>query len=256
MAWGWLPLRQKFGTGYVPDAEDTQDRLYRDTLHQGRTVSRSHALPVSRLTVKNQGSTSSCVGQAVANGIRLAFSLGGDCPDLSALFPYYHARRELAPTLRVSDRGSHIRLAMKSVQKFGICEERYWPFATRSVNTQPSWSAQRYAWMQKGLRGYYRIKQGDVASVLDALTQNKPVVAGWSLDASFYDYRPGTVYDITGPSIGRHAMLVYGYESSGFEWKFKVLNSWGTGWGDGGRCVISERFMSRGIDLWALDVYT
>lgn len=247
----WLRrLLKRVRTGYLPDPPDSRDRPI-GRLRLATEIPAAHSLDDPRLSpVKDQGGTSSCVGQAVANGVRLAFrALGRTVPDLSALFAYFNARREAGQ--RVTDSGTYIRSAIKALTKLGICAEAAWPQRS-PVNRQPRWGAYRGAHDFRGVRGYYRIPERDVQSVREAIASGRPVVGGWQVDRPFTSNSgPEVQGPCTGPSIGGHAMLIVAYLENG---NFVILNSWGPDWRTNGRQVVSEAFVREARDKWAIDM--
>jgi len=89
----------------------------------------------------------------------------------------------------------------------------------------------------------------DVQEIKTYLSQNRPVVFGARLSDNFMTWRSDQV--ITSHStfdhVGMHAyhaMMIVGYDDSkGPNGAFRVVNSWGTNWGDTGFIWIDYRFM-------------
>lgn len=146
--------------GWVPDTVDDKDYLYVSTFRVpwGSDENLRSAYQQFWIDIYNQGDTSSCTANAVAAGF--AFELNrfkgikaGDDNVFSPsrAFIYYNARKgeaegqgdELIP-----DGGSAIRLAMRSLQKWGICSDVSWPLRTESVKWYPGpypfYEAQRH----------------------------------------------------------------------------------------------------------------
>lgn len=82
-----------------------------------------------------------------------------------------------------------------------------------------------------------------VEDLRDAVIAEGPVVIGIPWYESMYYARSTGMVDISGPMVGGHCLLVHGYHPAmrinGEGWferhrVFRVRNSWGTGWGDGG----------------------
>lgn len=238
--------------GYRPDPEDERDfvlaKLDRLELAPPRAASVHHP----DLLIRDQGATGSCVGQAISNAVRLGYLVGnGDenCPDLSALFAYHEAR--ILDGGPMDDVGATIRSGVKGVQKSGVAPASTWPFDEGQVNEMPSWRAYRSAHDRRGLRGYYRIPGGDVEGVRKAIAARCPVVGGWMIDREFMHHQGGSVLGVPRePFLGGHAILIESYDGD----TFTIVNSWGVGWGDGGRARVSAAFVAAGRDLWAIDV--
>ena len=51
------------------------------------------------------------------------------------------------------------------------------------------------------------------------------------------------------PDVGGHAMCVVGYDGDNFE----IVNSWGTGWRNGGFAWLTSGRLATATDLWAVD---
>jgi hypothetical protein len=127
------------------------------------------------IPVYDQGQTGSCTANAVAAAYSFEYSryknITADTAKLfspSRAFIYYNARKgnpktdegdELTP-----DRGSKPRLALRSLQKFGVCKDESWPLRVETVKWYPGpypfFEAQKYK-----LRSYqYKrldVKRGD-----------------------------------------------------------------------------------------------
>lgn len=241
------------GFGYRPDPTDERDFRF-GTLLGGLAASEpppSASLRHRNVGPKDQGATSSCVGQAWSQALRLAYLRAGhDCPELSALDIYFKARAEHHD--QAVDAGSYLRTGGAGVIKFGAAEESVWPMRVLVVNKQPPWAAFKSAYDRRGLRGYHRIAAGDVASVRRAIAMGFPVVGGWQLTQAFLDWNGrGTIPAQRGRFVGGHAMPIVGYAADG---TFELLNSWGSGWGVSGYAITDEEFIAMGTDLWAVQV--
>ena len=240
-----------FRLGCIPDLPDPRDLPFsaiRSALAPAIPLAASVDDP--RVLIKDQTITSSCVGQAWAVGIRLAYLKAGvACPDLSALFLY-----RLARTLDGEDRddGTYLRSAARVAMKLGAAREADFPFDAAKVNDAIGLGALHSGHDLRGIRGYYRIDTGDVDGVRLAIANGYPVVAGWDVDQTFMDWDgrrpiPGTL----GRVLGGHALALYGYEEDG---TFGFRNSWGIGWGRAGHGVATEAWVARARDVWAVDV--
>lgn len=90
--------------------------------------------------------------------------------------------------------------------------------------------------------GYYWIQSADLLA--NALLTRGPVALGMRWRAHMA--RPDSAGYIVpaGEELGGHAMLVVGYDARGQRPYFTLLNSWGTDWGDNGRCRVWVEHMS------------
>lgn len=86
---------------------------------------------------------------------------------------------------------------------------------------------------------YVLSKEEMIATTKKALLEGTPVSTGWHLPESFFHITTDTWYttdnDINSDwKHAGHAMAVVGYDDNKAGGAFRVLNSWGTGWADGG----------------------
>ena len=234
--------------GYLPDAPDARDHLF--SAHRASAAFLPSAATVDHpgITAKNQGSTSSCVGQAVSQALRLSYlARMVVCPELSALNVYRFARNIDGSE---GDIGTFLRSGCYAVQRMGCATEDAAPFVESRVNDQPSFRSLHSAFDRGGTRRYYRIAAGNTDAVRRAIAAGFPVVGGWSVDAAFVssDGR-GIQGPCLGEIIGGHAMTIVGYVDE----LFTILGSWGSGYGHDGRIEVTRSFVAQGTDLWALD---
>lgn len=213
-------------------------------------------------TDSNQWSLSACAGNATADAVeivnaiqeaKLAAQEGRApriFPQLSRLFVYSMART-LEGSLDKDD-GTYLRLCFQSLSDMGICEEAIWPYDENMVFTSPSIKAQRRA-VGHRIHSYYRIKStGDerIAEIVAALRAHHPVVFGTQVDANFCapSGPRGVVEPPSGNIKGGHAMIIVGY----LDGNFKIKNSWGYGWGQGGYCTMSPDYIvwDETTDIW------
>jgi len=89
--------------------------------------------------------------------------------------------------------------------------------------------------------GYYRI-EGDVAALMRlALASGHVPGLAMMVHESFLELGANVTHDVPeGNALGRHMVTVVGYEPGAF----RILNSWGTDWADGGFGWLSERFVA------------
>ncbi len=241
-------ILRRDGLGCIPDDPDPRDWDFsklmltiRDTMPE--RFSLRHYVP----EVFSQGSLSSCVGNASSAAIGLLETKAGiPYSPASRLFIYYNARRYASSSIR--DTGASIRYAMKSLLKFGVPDERWWPYSAWKVNSQPGWDPQRYAWSRRG-GSYYRINDigsERVLKVKTALLGGYPVVFGTELGESFRVKKGSLIIDKPTSSeviIGRHALLIIGYIQNTDGLCFEVQNSWGTKWRDHGFVWLTEDYI-------------
>lgn len=241
-------------SGYLPDTPDNRDRpIGALGLATSPPPSSSMAGLVERIL--DQGNTESCVAHAIAQGLQVAHrQLGANVELPSRRFLYWQARGYHGGEL--IDAGTYLRTCMRGVVRFGPCSETGCPWDPRLINRSPGWPAYRAAFDGAGLRGYYRVSEGDdrLDEIRRAIATGIPVAFGTRVSDAFKRF--GGTGTVTRPSsssaVGGHAMLVVGYEPG----RFRVVNSWGQYWGDRGCAWLDDAYLdwSETRDLWALDV--
>jgi len=250
----WLK-QPSFGRGWLPDEADARDVRLRDVataLHMVSAPPPSVNLRHPAISPRDQDGVQACVGFAWAQGLELAYADRGLLTgDLSAQWIWFLGRATRGTA--GLDRGMQLRDAAKIITRLGCATEETCPFVPRKFNVSPTWTAYRNAYDRRGLRGYYRIDEGDADGVRVALAAGRPVVGGWMIDQAFVDFRGRSVL---GPSInslalGGHALCVLGYDRE----SFTIINSWGPNWGDDGYARVTPSFIQQGSDLWAIDVH-
>lgn len=182
-------------------------------------------------TIPDQGSTSSCVGQAFATVLYLRAQIAGAPIARPSAKAIYDCARLLEQPNILADTGSRPRLAIQGLQEFGMVAEERWPLTDDNVNDVPPLDVFR-AGLGAMLGGYYRIGGADVATLArSALSKGFPVFFAMPVDNAFLRISDGAVYEGAREMVlGSHAMALVGY---GEGW-FRVANSWGASWGAGG----------------------
>ena len=216
----------------------------------------------------NQGQTGSCVAQSVVKALenlerqQLCRQRGigpsqlgpNDHKNLSVLALYYLSREKMQPSRVREDAGTHIYLACDCLRLFGVCTEEEWPWDPGKVFESPSIMAMREAYDHK-ISASYRIKTTGpdlVASVIDALRANHPVVYGTEVGDNWMTYRAGQVLRRPTTPEGGHATHLVGWDQA--RGVFIGENSWGPGWGDDGYYLIAPEVIADPCsrDFWVI----
>ena len=216
--------------------------------------------------IENQGTLGSCSGQGSSYMMETLEAIAQKPHyELSPMYLYYK-EREMEGTVKV-DSGAYIRDAMKVLQKHGICKESLHPYVERNFAQKPSEEAEQDA-KNHMIEGYQRLTS--VNQIKTCIAQNKPVLIGMKLYTSF----DTKMVELTGivpmPNKakekydGSHCMLISGFNdnfanernikvkpgmSGGY---FKVVNSWGSNWGENGFCYIPYEMIEEMHDIWAV----
>ena len=226
--------------GDVPeDPLDYGDLLldYFDTSRIPRSVDLSGSFPVPG----SQGGQGSCVGWATAYALKSyqeRVEEGWAFTPSTTFSPAWIYNQVKAPGPCDNpddpyDCGSRITDALDLIISKGAATLSTMPYNDQDYRTRPSSRAEQEAARFKALA---KRRVASIAHLKGALANRHPVVIGMPVYRSFYRLSgPGAVYnDLRGSISGYHAVTLVGYDDDRFGGAFKVINSWGTGWGDRG----------------------
>ena len=221
------------------------------------------------VTVLDQDGIGACQTHAVAQVIHGAQVFAGaptSTPFLSRLMGYFLARYEEGN--QNDDTGAAICTVFDAVSRIGFAPESAWPYVPAQFASMPPMEAFREAFDQRGKLevNYHRLDGNGEGSEQRLDLIRKALTVGclvtWGAPVS-EDY----CGDILGsdpiqpplhlPIAGGHAQTFCGYgtKPNGKPF-FRNVNSWGTGWGDGGFCDIAPEYAgwSETSDLWLVSL--
>jgi Papain family cysteine protease len=228
----------------VPSAETERDWHLEHAARAG-VIAAAGALPDAVdlrepwWKVGEQGSTGSCVGWAVGDGLlRWHFVKAGKLAQTDTISPRFMwmASKETdesttRPTTFIDRAGTSIKSALDVGRKYGSVREFMLPFASAKLYAGQLETFYAAAALRK-VSSYFNLgddqarwrrwlaEQGPIATRLDVeKTWDEAKANGGNLD----EYEEST-------TRGGHAVCLVGYTAD----RFIVRNSWGTGWGDGG----------------------
>lgn len=189
---------------------------------------------------EGQGATQSCVGWALGYGVTTFLEAEeakrepvGDQALFSPAFIYsLRQNAESEPLMSLDD-------AVDILQQYGCNVLADMPFTEQTVGEKPT--------LEQRMAAYpYRIAQYTVLprpvrsdAIKQVLAQGLPVAVGVFVTPGFQELQGGTVYRgyDPGDSQGGHAVCLMGYDDQ--RQAFRLLNSWGQAWGDGGCAWVS-----------------
>jgi C1A family cysteine protease len=158
--------------------------------------------------------------------------------DVSRLLHYYATRRIMGTTSE--DSGAYIRDTIKAGNKYGIADEKLWPYVPSKFATNPPKTVWTEAAKHK-VTSYHPITDGDIETMKATLLLGYLIEFGFEVyDAMLSDKVAKTgMLCPPGPKEtpqGGHAVALVGFDDSmvmpdGSKGAFLVRNSWGTAWG-------------------------
>ena len=173
----------------------------------------------------------------------------------SRLFIYYNER--LMEGSVNSDSGAQIRDGIKVLASQGVCPETEWPYNTGQFKVKPNDKCYQDA-KSNTIKQYLRLDNTNLTLLKTCLSQGYTFVFGFTVYESFEGEEVAQTGIVPMPSpneqcMGGHAVYCMGYDDS--KKAFKVRNSWGTGWGDGGNFWLPYEYMTNpnlASDFWTI----
>ena len=233
------------GRGLIPDPSDKRDYLLSAV---SPIKESSFSYPMT--PVRDQGQRSTCVGFS-STAVKEYY----DNKERGGI--YIYSPNHLYYMCKQNDGypnedGTSIRVAMKMLTDTGVAPESDWPYEEENV---PNTSLLAKDAVTQRIKSYARLTNS--RDMLASLTLQGPFVIGVLVTEGFYtkDCIENGIVDISIPaddSSGGHAIAVCGYDADNH--RFRVKNSWGTGYGDKGYIWIGRDFFDGPnlIDAWAM----
>jgi C1A family cysteine protease len=189
----------------------------------------------------DQGRQNSCVAWAAAyvrayeeRARQGLFAEADSAPLFSPSFVYNQINRG-------RDVGARIPEALRLVAKDGIAPLWAMPYVEGDFLSRPDGGTRALARRFRS-HGWRRLNPRDVDEVRASLGAGFPVIVAARVDSAFSRIAPGQVWSDTVPQGRRgHAMVLVGYDDD--RGAFKVINSWGQRWAEGGFGWISYGLM-------------
>lgn len=186
-------------------------------------------------TAGNQGDQGSCVGWAVGYGLKTYHEVrerdwAPDSPARIMSPAYIYNQIHLSGC----NGGSFITDALNLLQSQGCSSLSLMPYSDSDCTSSPSIAAQQEAFNYR-IAHWSRINHGSIQEIKGFIANDEiPVVICIEVRPDFDSLQSiNDIYDDdSGDLRGHHAILIVGYSES--RRAFKIMNSWGEGWGFSG----------------------
>lgn len=234
--WGMLPS--------PPDERDWPLSRIVAPVALPRSVRLDHLVP----HIFDQGRCGTCVGMAGAT-IKNAFANRKKVlPEsgLSPLFLYTRCKQEDG----IPDQeGTYPRVALKVMQHDGIAPESVLPYSELPQDACLRFPEITQAYLDAAqdfkIKAYARLWAVD--EMKQALAAGKLIMAGVLVTDSFLQPQNGVIPVPEGRLLGLHAIALCGYDDT--KQAFRIVNSWGTAWGEKGFAWLPYAFCEWKSDL-------
>ncbi len=191
--------------------------------------------------VVNQGSEGSCVAMALAyaRSYEAYYRSGATSYSTSSniLSPEY-IFNQIKTTTTCS--GSALLTGLNFLKTNGVCTWASMPYTWTGCSLMPT-AAQTAEAAGYRILGYASVYASDVTAIKTLLAAKRVLVCQVVPDNEFTNAGPGFVWRSFSSPVGTHAVTVVGYDDA--KNAFKIMNSWGTAWGDAGYGWIDYGFM-------------
>jgi C1A family cysteine protease len=129
--------------------------------------------------------------------------------------------------------GTSVGTVLAFMQQTGVCTWQTMPYSDVNGCSVVPTGAQNAEAANYKIGGYSKLVSTDQTAIKTLIVGKHPVIFNISCDDSFINAGPGFIWGSYSGSGGLpHCMSIVGYDDS--KNAYKVINSWGTGWGDGG----------------------
>ncbi len=175
--------------------------------------------------------------------------------NVSRLFQYY-ATRKIENTVN-EDSGATIRDTLKAANKYGVLDEKLWPYDISKFAVNPTTGLWTAAASHK-VTSYHSIADGDTTTMKAMLASGYLVGFGFNVYSYFMSQDMATNAVLHLPTKtesleGGHAVALCGYDDS--KNAFLVRNSWGPNWGLAGYFYMDYAYVAKtslASDFWVI----
>jgi hypothetical protein len=200
----------------------------------------------------NQGQQSSCVAWATAYALRSYEAHVRDRAPLVHADGSIDSLRVFSPAFVYNqinngrDAGSAFPDALDLLKAKGAAPLGLMPYSQNDFTSLPNSDATNAASRYR-IAFWRQINVNDTIDIKSQLNAGYPVVIGATIDEGFDRGGKGFVWNhISGKQLGGHAMVIVGYDDD--RGAFRVQNSWGRDWGDGGYYWLDYGFFGRVVN--------
>ncbi|MCG7858442.1 C1 family peptidase [Flavihumibacter sp.] len=192
--------------------------------------------------VRTQGTEGSCVSFAVgyyARSIEQFYRSGSSS--------YSDAINVFSPEFifnQVSNNNcaaSAVVSTLDLIKSIGVCTFQSMPYSySNGCSLAPTSQAKSEATGFK-ISSYSKLIETDEQAIKSMIAKNHPVIVSLTIDQNFYNAKPGFIWKTSAGNSGSHTVAIVGYDDA--KNAYKIVNSWGSGWGDAGYSWIDYDFM-------------
>jgi len=230
---------------------DKDNSLPTDQQFDEATIIAAYTLPPATFSlpvppVLNQGSEGSCVSFSAGYYTRsimeyttkLATAFGTNTNIFSPEFLHNNIKSSAS-----CGSGSSIITAGDFLKANGVCRFDIMPYSWLNGCSDLGSDSVKADAAGFKISSYSLVYANDWSAMKQLIMSNQPLSFATLVDNDFCNaVGPNYVWKVFGPGVGYHQMTIIGWDDSIEGGSWKVVNSWGTGWGNAGYCWIPYTF--------------
>ena len=140
--------------------------------------------------------------------------------------------------------GTSVGTALEFMKQSGVCTWQTMPFSDVNGCSVVPTGAQNAEAANFKIGGYSKIISSDQTAIKTMISSKHPVIFNVSVDDGFIAAKTDFTWSSYSGSGGLpHCLTIVGYDDS--KHAFRIINSWGTGWGGGGFCWIDYSWFTQ-----------
>jgi C1A family cysteine protease len=241
-----LPANYPFATGYCSEGSSSLGVTIVDTSNfvPSDTASLPDSILLEMPVPGNQGSQGSCTSWAVVYGAanyylhitrQKAYS---DTGNLSPKFIYNQISKGNCGCTSFLDN-------LYLLKTEGACSLSDLPYNADECSMQPN-NLQKALAQNNKIKGWKKVNLHDLTLIKRAIEEKKPVLFSITTDQGFNRLHAPYIWkQRKGELKDGHAMIISGYDDE--KNAFRIMNSWGTSWGDKGFAWIDYQFFLQNV---------
>lgn len=206
------------------------------------------AMPV----VQNQGGEGSCVPFSVVYAARSVNQFYKTNATAYSYSTNVFSPEFVYNQIKTSDCGSGtgVITALNFLVNTGVCSWQSMPYSSSNGCSLLPTILQTSEAANYKITGYSSVPVSDITAIKTLLVNKQSLIITVGTDDSFWAAQPGFIWkNYSGPMGISHSIVICGYDDA--KHAYKVMNSWGTGWGDAGYSWIDYDFLPQSSAYYA-----
>jgi Bacterial Ig domain/Papain family cysteine protease len=194
--------------------------------------------------IQNQGGEGICVPFAAAYAARSAEQYYRTSATSYSFSTNIFSPEFIYNQIKTSDCGSGtgVITALDFLVSNGVCTWQTMPYSSSNGCSLLPAAAQLNEAANYKITSYSKIATSDSTGIKTMIVNKHPVIITIGTDDSFWNALPGFIWQrYSGPIGISHTLVICGYDDT--KKAYKVMNSWGTAWGESGFSWIDYNFL-------------